>query len=60
MPEILEDSEYEIEEFGKLKRRRLKTLMLITQLIYPEGDVELVKLRNKTNWPPLPLSQPVS
>ena len=60
MPEILEDSEYEIEEFGKLKRRRLKTLMLITQLIYPEGDIELVKLRNKTNWPPLPLSRPVS
>lgn len=60
MPEILEDAEYEIEEFGKLKRRRLKSLMLISQLIYPDGDIELVKLRDKANWPPLPLSRPVS
>lgn len=50
-PEILEDAEYEIQTYGVIKRRRLKDLMIIIKLLYPSGDVELIKLRNEISWP---------
>lgn len=51
MPEILLDAEYEIQNFGVLKRRRLKSLMRTIGLLMPEVDVELVKLKKEIKWP---------
>jgi len=45
MPEILDDAEWEIQNFGIQKRRRLKALHVVLTLLCPEADVELVKIR---------------
>jgi len=50
MPEILMDMDYEIQNYGILKRRRLKNLMLAVKMLYPEADVELVKLKREIGW----------
>jgi len=50
-PDILSDAEYEIQEFGVIKHRRLKRLMVIIKILYPEVDVELVKMRRELGWP---------
>jgi len=51
MPEILLDAEWEIQEFGVMKRRRLKALMIAIKMLYPERDVELIKLREDISFP---------
>lgn len=44
-PEILVDEDYEIHTDGMPRHRRLKALMRITKLIYPQADPQLVKLK---------------
>ena len=51
MPEILHDQEYEIMNHGHLQRRRLKALMMTIKSLYPDKDVELVRLRNDIGYP---------
>ena len=41
MPEILTDSEWELEELGAIRNRRLKLMLQIVKAIYPDADPEL-------------------
>lgn len=51
MPELLRDEEFEIQEFGVIKHRRLKDLMLIIKILYPKHDPALIKLQSDIQWP---------
>jgi len=42
MPEVLKDEEWEIQELGVIKRRRLKMLMQAIKGMYPETNPQLV------------------
>ena len=48
-PEILTDEEWEIQNHGTLKHRRLIKFMEIVKAIMPETDPVLVKLRKDIN-----------
>ena len=52
MPEILHDAEYEIQNYEAFERRRLKSFMRIIKFMYPEKDVELIRLKEAINFPP--------
>jgi len=45
---IMKDEEWEVQEFGTLKHRRLIKLLEIVKSIQPESDPVLVKLRRET------------
>jgi len=44
-PETFRDEEFEIQEYGAIKHRRLKTLLKIVKAIEPESDPVLMKLQ---------------
>lgn len=41
-PELLTDEEWEIQELGAIKRRRLKMLMQVIKSMYPNMNPQLV------------------
>jgi hypothetical protein len=46
-PEIFRDEEYEIQEYGAIKHRRLKILLQLVKAIEPESDPVLIKLQKE-------------
>lgn len=45
---ILKDEEYEVQEFGTTRHRRLVELLEIVKAIMPEANPTLVKLKRET------------
>ena len=51
-PEILTDAEWEIEELGSIKNRRLKMFLQVVKAMYPEVDPQLIRLQREAGLPP--------
>jgi len=45
MPDLMKDEEWEIQEYGSIKHRRLKLLMQTIKAMYPESIPELARVR---------------
>lgn len=52
MPEVLRDEEWEINEFGSLKHRRLKMLLQVVKGLYPHLDPQLARSMEEIGLPP--------
>jgi hypothetical protein len=51
-PEVLLDIEWEIEELGSIKNRRMKILLQAIKAMYPEVDPQLVRLQREAGLSP--------
>jgi hypothetical protein len=51
-PDILTDAEWEIEELGAIKNRRLKLFLQVIKAMYPEVDPQLIRLQREVGLQP--------
>lgn len=51
-PDILTDAEWEIEELGSIKNRRLKLFLQVIKAMYPEVDPQLIRLQREVGLHP--------
>ena len=56
-PDILVDAEWEIEELGAIKNRRLKLFLQVIKAMYPEVDPQLIRLQREVGLPPYVTSE---
>jgi hypothetical protein len=51
-PEILLDAEWELEELGSIRNRRLKILLQVIKAMYPEVDPQLIRMQREAGLMP--------